>query len=112
MERNRESVRQKWHLRLPISRTQIECKSTYIGVSFKGRTTEFGSVNSGSNPLTPAILILKGEINMLTKGQMIKSLKEVGIRKGDKDGATVSLEHLKTHQVINLYYQYCNNTTK
>ena len=49
---------------------------------------------------------------MLTKGQMIKSLKEVGIRKGDKDGATVSLEHLKTHQVINLYYQYCNNTTK
>ena len=43
---------------------------------------------------------------MLTKGKMIKNLKERGIRKGDKDGAMVSLEHLKTFQVINLYYQY------
>ena len=49
---------------------------------------------------------------MLTKGKMIKQLKENGIRYGDKEGARVSLEHLKTHQVINLYYQYCaeNNT--
>ena len=44
---------------------------------------------------------------MLTKGSMIKELKALGIRKADKDGSTVSLEHLKTHQVINLYYQYC-----
>ena len=45
---------------------------------------------------------------MLTKGKMIKQLKEkAGIRYGDKEGARVSLEHLKTHQVINLYYQYC-----
>ena len=44
---------------------------------------------------------------MLSKGQMIKSLKEAGIRKGDKNGAEVSLEHLKTFQVIKLYYQYC-----
>lgn len=45
---------------------------------------------------------------MLTKGKMIKQLKEkAGIRKGDKDGALVSLEHLKTHQIISLYYQYC-----
>ena len=45
---------------------------------------------------------------MMTKGKMIKQLKANGIRKGDKDGAMVSLEHLKTFQVINLYYQYCN----
>lgn len=45
---------------------------------------------------------------MLTKGKMIKELKEkAGIRKADKDGATVQLEHLKTHQVTNLYYQHC-----
>ena len=44
---------------------------------------------------------------MLTKGFMVKALKEKGIRKADKDGSTVSLEHLKTHQVINLYYQHC-----
>ena len=44
---------------------------------------------------------------MLTKGSMIKALKQHGIRKGDKNGAEVSLEHLKTFQVIKLYYQYC-----
>ena len=44
---------------------------------------------------------------MLTKGKMIKELKAHGIRKADKEGTTVSLEHLKTYQVINLYYQYC-----
>ena len=44
---------------------------------------------------------------MLTKGQMIKSLKEAGVRSGDKNGAKVSLEHLKTFQVIELYYKYC-----
>jgi hypothetical protein len=44
---------------------------------------------------------------MLTKGSMIKALKSKGIRKGDKDGATVQLEHLKAYQVTNLYYQYC-----
>lgn len=35
--------------------TEIGSYYIDIGVSFKGRTTEFGSVNSGSNPLTPAI---------------------------------------------------------
>lgn len=50
---------------------------------------------------------------MMTKGKMITALKEIGIRKGDKNGATVSLEHLKTHQVINLYYKHCvDNETK
>lgn len=44
---------------------------------------------------------------MLTKGTMIKALKAKGIRKGDKNGAAVTLEHLKTHQVIELYYTYC-----
>jgi hypothetical protein len=47
---------------------------------------------------------------MLTKGKMTKALKEHGIRKGDKNGATVSLEHLKTYQIINLYYRYCENS--
>ena len=46
---------------------------------------------------------------MLTKGKMVKALKEIGIRKGDKNGALVQLEHLKTYQVINLYYQHCVN---
>lgn len=44
---------------------------------------------------------------MTTKGKMIKALKEKGIRSGDKNGAMVSLEHLKTYQIINLYYTYC-----
>ena len=46
---------------------------------------------------------------MLTKGKMIKQLKEkAGIRSGEKDGAMVKLEHLKFYQIINLYYQYCD----
>jgi hypothetical protein len=45
---------------------------------------------------------------MLTKGKMIKCLKEkAGIRKADKEGYTVSLEHLKTYQVSKLYYENC-----
>ena len=44
---------------------------------------------------------------MLTKGQMVKELKALGIRKGDKDGATVSLEHLKTYDITKLYYEHC-----
>lgn len=46
---------------------------------------------------------------MLTKGFMTKELKRKGIRVGDKDGATVSLEHLKTFEIIKLYYQHCTN---
>lgn len=44
---------------------------------------------------------------MLTKGKMIKELKATGVRKGEKDGAFVSLEHLKTSDVIKLYYDNC-----
>ena len=44
---------------------------------------------------------------MLTKGKMTKALKEKGIRKGEKNGAVVPLEHLKTYQVTNLYYTHC-----
>ena len=44
---------------------------------------------------------------MMTKGKMIRSLKEQGIRRGDKDGAMVSLEHLKTFQITKLYYEHC-----
>lgn len=44
---------------------------------------------------------------MLTKGSMIKALKQRGIRTGDKDGALVALEHLKTFQVTDLYYKHC-----
>ena len=40
----------------------------------------------------------------MTKGEMIKRLKSVGIRRGNKDGADVKLEHLKTFAIINLYY--------
>lgn len=42
-----------------------------------------------------------------TKGTLVKELKELGIRKGDKDGAVVSLEHLKYYQIVNLYYKHC-----
>lgn len=49
---------------------------------------------------------------MLTKGQMIKELKKNGIRKGNKGTTEVSLEHLKTSQIITLYSKYCDNTTK
>lgn len=42
----------------------------------------------------------------MTKGKMIKALKNKGIRKGDKGGATVSLEHLKITDVINLYFKH------
>ena len=43
-------------------------------------------------------------LKMMTKGKMVKRLKEAGIRRGDKNGASVALEHLKTHAIINLYY--------
>ncbi len=44
-----------------------------------------------------------------TKGQMIKELKRVGIRKVEKEGsgALVSLEHLKYFQVAKLYNEHC-----
>ena len=38
------------------------------------------------------------------KGEMIKVLKAKGIRTGEKDGAIVKLEHLKTFAVTKLYY--------
>lgn len=44
---------------------------------------------------------------MLTKGKMIQQLKKQGVRKGDKNGSAVQLEHLKTYQVSELYYRYC-----
>lgn len=43
----------------------------------------------------------------MTKGKMIKELKAKGIRYGEKNGATVQLEHLKTFQIIDLYYTHC-----
>ena len=49
---------------------------------------------------------------MLTKGKMISALKKAGIRTGDKNGATVKLEHLQTFQVIELYYRHCVNEGK
>lgn len=51
---------------------------------------------------------LKRRMHMLTKGTMIKALKEqAGIRTGDKNGAKVKLEHLKSFAIITLYYQHC-----
>ncbi len=41
------------------------------------------------------------------KGQMIKALKAKGIKVGDKNGSTVKLEHLKTSDVIKMYYKHC-----
>lgn len=40
-----------------------------------------------------------------TKGQMIKELKQAGIRKAEKDGtgALVSLEHLRYYQICNIW---------
>lgn len=46
---------------------------------------------------------------MLTKGKMINELKKAGIRIGDKNGVDVSLSHLKTAQVTELYYQHIAN---
>lgn len=40
------------------------------------------------------------------KGKLIKELHEMGVRKGVKStGALVSLSHLKTTELINLYYE-------
>ena len=44
---------------------------------------------------------------MLTKGKMITALKKAGIRTGEKNGAKVQLEHLKSYAITELYYQYC-----
>lgn len=44
---------------------------------------------------------------MMTKGKMIKELKAKGIRCGEKNGAKVHLEHLKSFQVTELYYTHC-----
>ena len=42
------------------------------------------------------------------KGRMIKELKAKGIRRGEKNGAIVKLEHLKIFAIINLWNEYCN----
>lgn len=40
------------------------------------------------------------------KGKYIKELHKMGVRKGVKStGEQVSLEHLKTYEVINLYHK-------
>lgn len=44
---------------------------------------------------------------MLTKGKMVKELKNAGIRFGDKNGAKVKLEHLKSYAITELYYRHC-----
>lgn len=44
---------------------------------------------------------------IFSKGQLIKQLKAKGIRRGDKQGSTVSLEHLKYADVVSLWYKYC-----
>lgn len=44
---------------------------------------------------------------VFSKGKLIKELKVKGIRKGDKNGSTVSLEHLKYADVVNLWYKHC-----
>lgn len=43
-----------------------------------------------------------------SKGYLINQLKKNGVRKGNKFGATVSLEHLKYADVVNLWFKYCN----
>jgi hypothetical protein len=44
---------------------------------------------------------------MLTKGAMVNTLKKNGIRTGDKNGAKVKLEHMKTPDLAKLYFTYC-----
>lgn len=44
---------------------------------------------------------------MITKGKMINELKKKGVRRGDKNGSVVQLEHLKTFQIIQLYSEHC-----
>lgn len=44
---------------------------------------------------------------IMTKGRMIQELKKNEVRSGEKEGAKVQLEHLKTHQIIDLYYKFC-----
>ena len=41
------------------------------------------------------------------KGKMIKELKAKGVRRGEKNGSIVSLEHLKSYEVIKLYAEHC-----
>ena len=43
-------------------------------------------------------------IVMITKGKMIKALKAAGVRRGDKDGSSVGLEHLKTFAITTMYF--------
>ena len=42
------------------------------------------------------------------KGRTNKDLKAKGSRRGEKNGAIVKLEHLKTFAIINLWNEYCN----
>jgi hypothetical protein len=44
---------------------------------------------------------------MITKGKMIQELKKCGVRRGEKNGASVQLEHLKQFEIIKLYTEYC-----
>ena len=40
------------------------------------------------------------------KRKYIKALKNAGVRYAEKDGAKVQIKHLKTYQVISLYYAH------
>ncbi len=37
------------------------------------------------------------------KARMMKELKNNGVRFGEKNGAIVKVEHLKLHQIVNLW---------
>ena len=46
-------------------------------------------------------------IMLFGKGKMIRELKAKGVRRGEKNGSIVALEHLKTPEVIKLYAEHC-----
>lgn len=45
----------------------------------------------------------------MTKGKMIRELKKIGVRRGEKNGTVVKLEHLKFFEVAKLYGAYIGN---
>ena len=92
----------------PIGESPIARYHLYIPVVQRLVRGPYKAVMDGSSPPrgTTYFNKSKGDNIMITKGKMIKELKKAGIRRGDKNGASVHLEALKFYQVINLYYTY------
>ena len=87
----------------PFQSANVGVAEWFKALDSKSRDGDDPSV--GSNPTTSASKQTRKDI-ITMKRKYIKALKNAGVRYAEKDGAKVSVKHLKLYQVINLYYEY------